>query len=133
MQKAPEFVVRERVAQGEKVTGAKVNKKVNPWSIEEMQDQANSHVEEDRKEMRTWRGLTQEEVDQCWKELAEKDKVVDSKREALRWNGGVYEEAGSTEHESGKKISGQESSLGSVSTICSEGKACKKTQRKRKK
>ena len=143
MQKAPELVVHERMAQGEKVAGAKVKKKVKGWSSEEMKDQANSSLGEDTEEMRMWRGLKEEEIDQCWKKLAEeieeevldKYKVEDSKREAgaIRWSGGVYREAGSTEHETGEKIAGQESSPCLESTTCSVGKACMKIPRKKKK
>ena len=72
------------------MTGAKVKKNVKGWSTEEMKDQANSHLEEDTEEMRTWRGLNQDEMDQGWKKLAErveeevlnKYKVEDSIREA---------------------------------------------------
>ena len=77
------------------MTGAKVEKKVKGWSTEEVKDQANGHQEEDTEEMRTWRGLNQDEMDQCWKKLAErmeeevldKYKVEDSKREAYRGRG----------------------------------------------
>ena len=37
-----------------------------------MKDKANSRLEEDTEEMRTWRGLNKEEMDQSWKKLAEK-------------------------------------------------------------
>ena len=40
------------------------------------------------------------------------------------WNGGVYEEAGSTEYESAEKIAGQEFSLCSESVTCSVCKVC---------
>ena len=36
-------------------------------STEEMKEKPSSSLEE---EMRTWRGLDQEEMDQCWKKLA---------------------------------------------------------------
>ena len=71
--------------------------------------------------MRKWRGLKQEEMDQCWKKLAERmeEEVLDkykaresvTEAEAPRWNGGVYEEAKNTGYESGAKTAGQESSL----------------------
>ena len=50
------------------MTGAKVK----GWSTEEMKDQANSHQEADTEELRTWRGLNQDEMDQCWEKLAER-------------------------------------------------------------
>ena len=93
------------------------------WSTEEMIDKPNSLSEEDTEEMMKWRGINQEEMDQCCEKLAEKMgeevldkyKVENSKREAYRgrgprWNGGVYEEAGVTGYESGEKIVWQESS-----------------------
>ena len=60
------------------------------WSTEEMKEKANSLLEEDTEEMRKWRGMSQEEMDQCWKNLAgkieaevlDKYKVEDSKRDA---------------------------------------------------
>ena len=39
-----------------------------------MKDKANSLLEEDIEEMRTWRVLNLEEIDQCWKKLAERMK-----------------------------------------------------------
>ena len=71
-----------------------------------MKDEANSLLEEETEEVRTWRGLNQEEMDQCWKSLAErmvmkfwtstrsrtaKERLTEAG--APRWNGGVYEEA----------------------------------------
>ena len=55
-----------------------------------MKDQTNRHLLEDTEEMRTWRGLSQEEIDQYWKEWSEKIeeealdkyKVEDCEREA---------------------------------------------------
>ena len=68
-------------------------------SIEEMIDKANSLLEEDTEEMKTWRGLNQEEMDQCWKKVAErieeevldKYKVEDSRREFYRGRGSPLE------------------------------------------
>ena len=99
MQKATELVVHERMAQGEKVTGFKGKKIVPGCSIEEMREKPNIAVEEDTEEMRTWRGLNQEEMDQRWKKLAErmeeevleKCKVEDSKREAYSGRGSRLE------------------------------------------
>ena len=71
--------------------GTEEKKKVKGWSTEEMKDKASSSLEEDE-EMRTWKGLNQEQMDQCWKNLTErmevevldKYEVEDSKREAYR-------------------------------------------------
>ena len=57
------------------------------WSTEEMKDKANSLSEEDTEEMRKWRGVSQEEMDQTtnWREkLRVKYKVEDSQREAFK-------------------------------------------------
>ena len=64
-----------------------------------MKDKANSLLEEDTEEMKTWRGLNQEEMDQCWKKVTErieeevldKYKVEDSRREAYRGRGSPLE------------------------------------------
>ena len=40
------------------------------WSTEEMKDKPNSLLEEDTEEMREWRHMSQEEMDECWKKLA---------------------------------------------------------------
>ena len=85
--------------QSKKVKGTKEKKKVKGWSAEEMKDKPSSSLEEDTEEMRTWRSLNQEEMNQCWKNLAErmevevlvKYKVEDSKREAYRGRGSPRE------------------------------------------
>ena len=67
-----------------------------------MKDKANSLLEEDTGEMRIWKGLNQEEIDQCWKNLAEKMeegvldkyKVEDSKRQAYRCRGSPFSTMG---------------------------------------
>ena len=89
-----------------------------------MKNKPRNDREEDTKEMIEWRSTSQEEMDECWKKLAEKmeDKVRTTtrwrtKKEVLTgenapfWNGGVNEEAGSTEYVSGEKIVVQEFSL----------------------
>ena len=86
MQKAPELVVRERMSQGEEGKCTEEPKKMKIWSIEEMQGKPSSSLAVDTEEMRQWRGMSQEEMDQCWKNLAEeevldKHKVEESKRE----------------------------------------------------
>ena len=99
MQKISELVVHERLSQGEKARGTKEEKKVKGWSTEEMKDKPSSSWEEDTEEMRTRRSLNPEEVDDCWKKLAEKMeedvldkyKVEDSKREAYRGRGSFLE------------------------------------------
>ena len=76
------------------------------WSAEEMKDKRNSLLEEYTEEMRKWRGMNQEEMNQCWKKVTErteeevldKCKVEDRKRQAFtagasRWSGGVCTEA----------------------------------------
>ena len=75
-------VTRQRVegSQREESTG---------WSIEETKEKPNTAVAEDTEEMRKWRGLSHSEMDQCWKNLAErieeevpdKYKVEEGKRE----------------------------------------------------
>ena len=57
----------------------KETKKLRGWSTEEMKDKASSPSREDTEEMRTWRDLNQEEMDQCWKKLAERmeEEVLD--------------------------------------------------------
>ena len=60
-----------------------------------MKEEPNVAVEEDTEEMRKWRGLSQSEMDQCWRNLAErieeevldKYKVEEGKREAFRGGG----------------------------------------------
>ena len=81
------------------VKDVKEKKKVPVWSIEEMREKLNIAVEEDTEEIRKWRGLSQSEMDQCWKNLAgrmeeevlDKYKVEDGKREALRGRGAHLE------------------------------------------
>ena len=142
MQKAPELVVHKRMAQGEEVTGAKVERRVVGWSTEDMKDQASCHSE-GTEEMRTRRSSNPEEIDQCWKKFAKKSEWTSTRSrtakerhteaETLRWDGDVYVEAGSTKYENGEKIVGQESSPCSESTTCSVGKACMKFPRQKKK
>ena len=62
--KAPELVERERMSQGKGVKCIKDKKKVK---AEEMKGTPSSSLEEDTEEMRRWRGMSQDEVDQCWK------------------------------------------------------------------
>ena len=67
-----ELVVHERMTKGKEVKCTKEEKRVKGWSIEEMKDKVNSLVEIDTKEMIKWRGLSQEEINQCWKNFTEK-------------------------------------------------------------
>ena len=48
------------------------------WT-EEMKDKPNSLLEEDTEEKKKWRGMSQDEMDQSWKNLAERmeDEVLD--------------------------------------------------------
>ena len=48
--------------------------------MEEMREQPNIAVEVDTEEMRKWRGLSQSEMDPCWKKLAERmeEEVLDT-------------------------------------------------------
>ena len=99
MQRVPEFVVHERMSQGKGMKGFKEKKKVSGWSSEEMREKPNIALEEDTEEMRKWRGLSQSEMDQCWKTLAErmeeevldKYEVEESKKEAFRGGGASLE------------------------------------------
>ena len=64
-----------------------------------MREKPNVALEEDSEEMRKWRGLSQSEMDQCWKNLVErmeeevldKYKVEESKREAFIGRGAPLE------------------------------------------
>ena len=72
MQKVLELVVHESLAQGTGAKGFKEKKIVPGWSVEEMRETPNIAVVGDTEEMRKWRGLSQSEMDQCWKNLAER-------------------------------------------------------------
>ena len=63
------------MSQGKKVKGTKEKKKVKGWSTEEIKDKASSSLVEDTEAMRTWRSLNQEEMDQRWKNWAERIEV----------------------------------------------------------
>ena len=73
MRKVPELVVHERMSQGIGVKGFREEKRVSGWSTEEMKGKPSSSLEEDTEEMRKWRGMSQDEMDQCWKNLADKN------------------------------------------------------------
>ena len=75
-----------------------------------MKEKPNIAVVEDTEEIRKWRGLSQREMDLCWKNLAgrmedevlDKYKVEESQREVFRgrgapWNGGGYAKSRNTE------------------------------------
>ena len=72
MQKVPELVVYERLSQGKVGKCTKEKKKVKGWSTEEMKGKPSSSLEEHTEEMRKWRGKSQDEMNQCWKKLAER-------------------------------------------------------------
>ena len=50
----------------------KSKKNVDGWSTEEMKDKANSRFKIHMEEIMKWRGLSQEELDQRWKNLERK-------------------------------------------------------------
>ena len=60
------------MSQCKTVKGTKEKKKGKGWSTGEMKDKPSSSWEEDTEEMRTWRSSNPEEMDQCWKNLAER-------------------------------------------------------------
>ena len=143
MRKVPELVVHERMSQGEGVHCTKEKKKVKGWSAEEMKGKPSSSLEIDTEEMIKRRGLRQDEVGRCWKNLAAKWKGRSwtstrprtakerlAEVETTRWNGGVCVEAGSTGRESGGKIAVQESSPCSENATCSVCNASRRSQRK---
>ena len=72
MQKVPELVVHERMSQGEKAKCTKEKKTVKGWSTEEMKDKANSRLKINTEEVIKWKGMSLEEMDECWKNLAGK-------------------------------------------------------------
>ena len=91
-----------------KVKGLEEKKKVKGWPIEEMKNKPSKFREDDTEEMIGWRSVSQEEMDQCWKKLAEKTeedvldkyKVEDSKRGAYRGRGPFFGmEACAKQHE----------------------------------
>ena len=98
MQKVLELVVHERMSQGKGVKGRKEKKKVPGWFMEEMKAKTNVPLVEDTEETRKWSGLSQSDMDQCSKNLAEiieeevpdKYKVEESKREAFRGRGAPF-------------------------------------------
>ena len=58
--------MHERMSQGKATNGTQEKKKVIGWSTEETKEKP--HISLER--ISTWRGLSQNEVDQCWKNLA---------------------------------------------------------------
>ena len=92
-----------------KVKCTKEKKKVKGWSTEETKDKANSPFEIDTEEIKKWRDLSQEEIDQCWKKLTEslsleywtsaRSRIVKerlSEVEVHPWSGGGCAEARNT-------------------------------------
>ena len=81
-----------------------------------------------------WRSVDHKGMNYCWKKLAEKkrkkwcwtstsartakERLIEA--EAIRWNGGVYEGAKSTEYEKGERIVEHGSLLCSGNLTCSE-------------
>ena len=90
----PESVVHERMSQGTGVEGFKEKKELSGRSMQEMKEKLNIAVEEDIEEMKKWRGLSQSDMDQSWKNLAEimEEELLDkpemqNKKVERRWLG----------------------------------------------
>ena len=89
--------MHERMSHGKGVKGPKEKERVPGWSIEEMKEKPNVAVVEDTEEMRKWRGMSQDGMNQCWKMLADRmeEEVLDkynfeeSNREAFGGRGAV--------------------------------------------
>ena len=79
MRKVPELVVHERVSQGKGVNCFREKKKVSGWSMEEVRESQILRVEVDTEDIRKCRGLSQCEMDLCWKNLTERmeEEVLD--------------------------------------------------------
>ena len=108
MRKVQELVVHERMSQGEKAKCAKEKKKVKGWSTEEMKNKANSLLEEDtEEEMKKWRGVSQDEMDQCWRSLAGRMELRTAKRSFQRQRHSVGMEAVAQKHERQNKKVGR--------------------------
>ena len=58
--------------EGKKPRGTEEKKKVKVWSTEKMKNKPRDDREDDTGEKIEWRSMIQEEMDQCWKKLAEK-------------------------------------------------------------
>ena len=79
--------------------GTEEKKKIKGWSTEEMKTKSREDREKDTEKKIEWRSKSQEEMDECWKRLAEKMeekvldkyKVGDSKREAYGGRGSFLE------------------------------------------
>ena len=79
--------------------GMEEKKKVKGWPTEEMKNKSREDKEKDTEEMIEWRSMCQEEMDACWKRLAEKmeeevsakNKVEDSKIGVYRGRGSFLE------------------------------------------
>ena len=88
----------------------------------------NSLLEDDTEEMRKWRGLNQDEMDQCWKKLAErveeevldKYKVEDSKREAYRGRGSTLKRRRVRRTRKHKKRKGREDCWANIFALSRE-------------
>ena len=89
------MVVHERMSQCKKVKSTEEKKKVKGWSTEEMKNKSR----EDKEKVIEWKCMSQEEMDQCWKKVAERMeeevldnyKVEDSRRDAYRGRGSVLD------------------------------------------
>ena len=85
--------------EGKKARGTEEKKKVKVWSTEKVKNKPRDDREDDTGVMVEWRSMSQEEMDQCWKKLAEKIeeevlekyKVADTKRGAYRGRASLLE------------------------------------------
>ena len=120
-----------------KVKGTEEKKKVKGWSTEEVKDKPREDREKDTEEkMIKWRSMSQEEMYECWKGLAEKmeeevldkNKMEDSKRGAYRGRGSSLEWREDTNV--ARRLLGKNLSLCSRNTACSVCKACMRIRQK---
>ena len=98
VQRVPVLLASQLMVKGKKLEGKEEKRKVVGWSTKEMDEKVNNLRVEDTEEMVSWRSLSQEEIDKCWKKMAGKWRM-------RCWNirGGGQKEA-----ENGVKICWQE-------------------------
>ena len=96
MRRELDLVVHERMSQRKGVKGLNEKQKVSVWSMEVMEELSVTE-KEDAAEVKKWRGLSQNEIDQSWKNSTERteeevlDKVEESNKEAFRGTGAPLE------------------------------------------
>ena len=113
--------------------------------MEEMEEELRSAEKEDAEEVKKWRGLSQSEIDQSWKNLAErmeeeilnKYKVEESNKEALTRTSAPLEWRRVRKNKKYKikmwwEIAWRELSLCSENTICSVCKASRRSRLKKR-